>query len=178
MEKSLVRIFLGSLSDRKIANIILCILKEIGIPYRVSIGSCHWHSDAGLEKLVKNAEENVMVAIGGMQFNLPSIVETINKVNWETHKLVLAIPTDKIAKHANEDFPFGTVVFMAGFNSIDPEAGYKNSALGIAKLLAFRYPDYFVMKLDDYYKNLAKKKELQKEVVLVDGLIPEPEKKL
>lgn len=176
MKKPLVRILLGSMSDWKTANIVLETLKEIGIPYQVSIASCHWHTDNGLEKFIKKIEEDVIAVIGGLQFNLPSIVETINKVNGMVYKIVLAIPTDKVAKKANDDFPAGTVVFRAGFNSIIPKAGYENSALAIAKLVAFRHSE-FIPKLNKFYIQMAAKKGLIKNLEMEDGLIPEPAKK-
>ncbi|MBI4778847.1 AIR carboxylase family protein [Candidatus Falkowbacteria bacterium] len=173
MSKSRVRILLGSRSDRATANIILDILKEIGIPYKVSVASCHWHTGAGLEEFVREIDEDLLAIIGGLQFNLPSIVKTILKTDGQTYKLVLAIPTDKTAKRANEDFPAGTVVFTAGFNSINPKAGYVNSALGIAELVVLSYSD-FIPKLQAYYEKLKKEKILEEKVSLENGLIPEP----
>jgi phosphoribosylcarboxyaminoimidazole (NCAIR) mutase len=173
---SRVMVLLGSISDRTTANIILSILREIDIPYRVVIASCHWHTDNGLEERVREIEEEIIAIVGGMQFNLPSIVETINKVNSKVYKIVLAIPTDRIAKHANEDFPAGTVVFTGGFNSISPKAGYENSALAIAKLAAFRYPE-FIPRLVEFYRKMAARKGMTKNMELENGLISEPSKK-
>ncbi len=176
MDSSLVRIILGSKeSDRIPANMILEILREIGIPYKVGTASCHWHTGVGLEDLIRGIEENLLALIGGLQFNIPSIAKTILKTSDQAYKLVLAVPTDKIAMRANQDFPAGTVIFMAGFNSISPKAGYINSALGIAELVAFRYPNY-APRLQAYYDNMAKEKKLANEFGLTNGLIPEPEK--
>ncbi len=170
-----VRLILGSDSDWKVANVILGILNEIGIPVRVSIASCHWYTGDGFEEFIRELKEDLIVYVGGMQFAAPGIVETINKVSGQPYKIVLAVPTDKIAQHACEDFPKGTAVFTAGFNSVVLECGIKNSALGVAKLYAWRYPE-FQPALHWFFKEMRTGKALVEEVELVAGLIPEPKK--
>ncbi|MDO8592458.1 MAG: hypothetical protein Q7R92_01625 [bacterium] len=169
-----VRLILGSDSDWQAANVIIGVLNAIGIPVRVSIASCHWHSGDGLENFIRGLKEDFIAYIGGMQFAAPGIAETVNKVGWQSHKIILAVPTDKIAKHACEDMPEGTVIFMAGFNSIKLEHGLINSALGIAKLYAWKYPD-FRKDLSLYFYNMRNRKLLVEEVELDgSGLIPDP----
>lgn len=170
-----VRIILGSITDWEKANKITRILNEVGIPIKVSIVSCHWQTGDGFEKFIRELKEDLIAYVGGMQFAAPGIAETINKVSGHSYKIVLAVPTDKIAQHACENFPQGTAVFTAGFNSISPEDGLKNSALGIAKLYAWRYPD-FRPALQKFIDNMRAEKPLVREVELVNGLIPEPKK--
>jgi len=170
-----VRLILGSESNWKAANVIIGILSKIGIPVKVSIASCHWHTGDGFEEFIRGLDEDLIAYVGGMQFAAPGIAETINKVSGQSYKIVLAVPTDKIAQHACEDFPQGTTVFTAGFNSVVLEHGIKNSALAIAKLYAWRYPE-FQPALHWFFKEMRAGKPLVKEVELVDGLIPEPKK--
>lgn len=168
-----VRLILGSKSDIKHANVILSVLRCIGIPAKVSVASCHWHTGDGFEEFIRELEEDLIAYIGGMQFAAPGIAETINKVSKQSYKIILAIALDKIAQRACEDFPLGTVVFTAGFNSIDLKTGLQNSALGIANLYAWRYPD-FRQKLRDYYYALRVEKVLAGELQLdKKGLIPD-----
>lgn len=171
-----VRFILGSTSDRDAANVMLAVLNELKITVKISVASCHWHTDAdndnALEDFVFSVEEDIIACIGGMQFNLPGIVDTLNKVNGLAYKIVVAIATDKVAKHANEDFPFGVVVFTAGYNSLKPEVGCRNSALSIAKLLAYKYPQ-LRKELQSYFNNFRSDKPLLEEVKLSDdGFIP------
>ncbi len=169
-----VRIILGSMSDWEKANIVLGVLKKIGVPYNVDVASCHWNTGDGLEEFIREIKEELIVYIGGMQFAAPGIAETINKVSGQSYKIILAIPLDKVAKHACEDFPAGTAVFTAGFNSLDLKAGLINNALGIAKLYAWRYPD-FRSPVQEYFDRLKTEKQLVADVELDEkGLIPDP----
>jgi len=174
-DNPVVRIILGSVTDGEGASKITRILNEIGIPIKVSIASCHWQTGDGFEKFIQELKEDLIAYVGGMQFAAPGIAETINKVSGQSYKIILAVPTDKIARHACEDFPQGTAVFTAGFNSVSPEHGLINSALGIAKLYAWRYPD-FRTALQKYLDKMRAAKPLVKEVELVNGLIPESKK--
>lgn len=176
MRENLIRLILGSESDWKTANIILDVLHQLGIYAGVSIASCHWHTGDGLEEFILGIKEELIVYVGGMQFAAPGIAETINKIHGMAHKIILVVPTDKVAMHANQDLPFGTVVFLSGFNSIDPEAGYKNCALAIAKLIAWKYPEYRPA-LQSYLDEKRETKPLVPEEKLIDGLIPDPETK-
>jgi len=169
------RIILGSKSNWKVANLVLGTLKEFNIMAKVSIASCHWHTGGGFEKFILGLEEDLIVYVGGMQFAAPGIAETINKINLSSHKLILAVPTDRIARHACEDFPLGTVVFIAGYNSIIPEHGYQNSALAVAKMLAWRYPE-LRPKVQAYFNQMRQEKPLIEEILLANGLIPESKK--
>ena len=103
------------------------------------------------------------------------MAETINKINARAFKIVLVVPTDKIALHANLDFPYGTAVFIAGYNSIVPKHGYMNSALGIAKLLAWKHPE-FRSKVQEIFEQTREEKPLVKSTKIVDGKIPDPRK--
>lgn len=170
-----IRIILGSASDWEIANIVLKVLRDVRIPYKVSIVSCHWNTGDGFVEFIRDLEEDLIAYLGGMQFAAPGIAETINKVSRQSYKIVLVVPTDKIARRACEDFPQGTVVFTAGYNSVIPEHGLKNSALGIAKLYAWRYPEFRPF-LQAYFDNMRASKPLVKIVELFNGLIPDPKK--
>ncbi len=179
MSNPAVRVVLGSPTDWEKANIVLGVLRDIGIPYNVSIASCHWHTGEVPEKdfvnFIRELEEDLIAYVGGLQFAAPGITETINKNSSQAHKIVMVVPTDEIAYQANENFPLGTVVFMTGRNSKNSEHDLKNRALGIAKVFAWRYPD-LRPDLQAYYDKMKENKPLVKEVELVNGLIPDPKK--
>lgn len=175
--KKHVRILLGSESDAKSANIILNILKRVGVTYRVSIISCHRHAGVIFNGFIADIEESIIVFIGGMSLAAPGLIESFLRNTEVFNRIVFAIPTDNAARSAIEDLPMGTAIITSGLNEVSLTHSLSNSALAIAKLSMMINGDSTVT-LRDYYRELGKSKPLIEKFILEDGLIPIKEKKI
>ena len=80
-----VQIVLGSKSDMKVAEKAVAVLKELGIPYKLSVASAHRTPEL-VEKLVSEADAEVFIAIAGLSAALPGVIAS------RTIKPVIGVP--------------------------------------------------------------------------------------
>ncbi len=126
-----VQIVLGSKSDMKVAEKAVAVLKELGIPYRLSIASAHRTPDL-VEKLVHEADAEVFIAIAGLSAALPGVIAS------RTAKPVIGVP---VSGALNLDAILSVVQMPPGI----PVAGVgldrgENAAILAAQMLALKDP--------------------------------------
>jgi phosphoribosylcarboxyaminoimidazole (NCAIR) mutase len=175
-----IRFILGSLeTDAKHANKVLEILNQLGVEYEVSAASYHGHAGAGFEHFVDHEiSEDIIVFIGGLELAGPGAIEAISKNAGLVERIVFGIPTDHIARNSIEGLPRGTAVITCGYNEVSLKHTLVNSALAIARLVAFSGDEKVTDKLKAWYLNAKREKPLIKCIALDSrGLLPEPEKK-
>jgi len=126
-----VQIVLGSKSDMKVAEKAVAVLKELGIPYRLSVASAHRTPDL-VEKLVHEADAEVFIAIAGLSAALPGVIAS------RTMKPVIGVP---VSGALNLDAILSVVQMPPGI----PVAGVgldrgENAAILAAQMLALKDP--------------------------------------
>ncbi|MDQ1371576.1 MAG: 5-(carboxyamino)imidazole ribonucleotide mutase [Candidatus Thermoplasmatota archaeon] len=126
-----VQIVLGSKSDMKVAEKAVSVLKELGIPYRLSIASAHRTPEL-VEKLVHEADAEVFIAIAGLSAALPGVIAS------RTMKPVIGVP---VSGALNLDAILSVVQMPPGI----PVAGVgldrgENAAILAAQMLALKDP--------------------------------------
>lgn len=126
-----VQIVLGSKSDMKVAEKAIAVLKELGIPYKVTVASAHRTPEL-VDKLVGEADAEVFIAIAGLSAALPGVVAS------RTIKPVIGVP---VSGALNLDAILSVVQMPPGI----PVAGVgldrgENAALLAAQILALRDP--------------------------------------
>ncbi len=126
-----VQIVLGSKSDMKVAEKAVSVLKELGIPYRLSVASAHRTPEL-VEKLVHEADAEVFIAIAGLSAALPGVIAS------RTMKPVIGVP---VSGALNLDAILSVVQMPPGI----PVAGVgldrgENAAILAAQMLALKDP--------------------------------------
>jgi len=126
-----VQIVLGSRSDMKVAEKAVAVLKELGIPYKLSIASAHRTPEL-VEKLVSEADAEVFIAIAGLSAALPGVIAS------KTVKPVIGVP---VSGTLNLDAILSVVQMPPGI----PVAGVgldrgENAAILAAQMLALKDP--------------------------------------
>lgn len=126
-----VQIVLGSKSDMKVAEKAVAVLKELGIPYRLSVASAHRTPEL-VEKLVGEADAEVFIAIAGLSAALPGVIAS------RTNKPVIGVP---VSGALNLDAILSVVQMPPGI----PVAGVgldrgENAAILAAQMLALKDP--------------------------------------
>jgi len=120
---------LGSKSDMKVAEKAVAVLKELGIPYRLSVASAHRTPEL-VEKLVSEADAEVFIAIAGLSAALPGVIAS------RTIKPVIGVP---VSGALNLDAILSVVQMPPGI----PVAGVgldrgENAAILAAQILALK----------------------------------------
>jgi len=126
-----VQIVLGSKSDMKVAEKAVAVLKELGIPYKISVASAHRTPEL-VEKLVSEADAEVFIAIAGLSAALPGVIAS------RTIKPVIGVP---VSGTLNLDAILSVVQMPPGI----PVAGVgldrgENAAILAAQMLALKDP--------------------------------------
>lgn len=126
-----VQIVLGSKSDMKVAEKAVAVLKELGIPYRLSVASAHRTPEL-VERLVSEADAEVFIAIAGLSAALPGVIAS------RTVKPVIGVP---VSGALNLDAILSVVQMPPGI----PVAGVgldrgENAAILAAQMLALKDP--------------------------------------
>jgi 5-(carboxyamino)imidazole ribonucleotide mutase len=126
-----VQIVLGSKSDMKVAEKAVSVLKELGIPYKLSIASAHRTPEL-VEKLVNETDAEVFIAIAGLSAALPGVIAS------RTIKPVIGVP---VSGTLNLDAILSVVQMPPGI----PVAGVgldrgENAAILAAQILALKDP--------------------------------------
>lgn len=126
-----VQIVLGSKSDMKVAEKAVAVLKELGIPYRLSVASAHRTPEL-VERLVNEADAEVFIAIAGLSAALPGVIAS------RTNKPVIGVP---VSGALNLDAILSVVQMPPGI----PVAGVgldrgENAAILAAQMLALKDP--------------------------------------
>jgi len=126
-----VQIVLGSKSDMKVAEKAVAVLKELGIPYKLSVASAHRTPEL-VEKLVNEADAEVFIAIAGLSAALPGVIAS------RTVKPVIGVP---VSGTLNLDAILSVVQMPPGI----PVAGVgldrgENAAILAAQMLALKDP--------------------------------------
>jgi len=126
-----VQIVLGSKSDMKVAEKAVAVLKELGIPYKLSVASAHRTPEL-VEKLVSEADAEVFIAIAGLSAALPGVIAS------RTIKPVIGVP---VSGTLNLDAILSVVQMPPGI----PVAGVgldrgENAAILAAQMLALKDP--------------------------------------
>jgi 5-(carboxyamino)imidazole ribonucleotide mutase len=124
-----VQIVLGSKSDMKVAEKAIDVLKELGIRYRLKVASAHRTPDI-VDKLVKEADAEVFIAIAGLSAALPGVIAA------RTMKPVIGVP---VSGTVNLDAILSVVQMPPGI----PVAGVgldrgENAAILAAQILALK----------------------------------------
>ncbi len=158
MIKPRVEIIMGSKSDLEKVKPAAIMLKELGIPCRISIYSAH----RTLKELIEFVHTNVnvvtcegVIAAAGMSAALAGIVAA------ESLKPVIALPLSGgkykgiEAVLASSEMPPGNPVPTVGIDAA------KNAALSVARIIANHD--------EEVYKNLANFKSKQRDAVLADN---------
>ena len=126
-----VQIVLRSKSDMKVAEKAVAVLKELGIPYRLSVASAHRTPEL-VERLVNEADAEVFIAIAGLSAALPGVIAS------RTNKPVIGVP---VSGALNLDAILSVVQMPPGI----PVAGVgldrgENAAILAAQMLALKDP--------------------------------------
>lgn len=142
-----VQIVLGSKSDMKVADKAVAVLKELGIPYKVTVASAHRTPEL-VDRLVGEAEAEVFIAIAGLSAALPGVIAS------KTIKPVIGVP---VSGAINLDAILSVVQMPPGI----PVAGVgldrgENAALLAAQILALKDPKVGAA-LRDYRQRLKDK---------------------
>ena len=145
-----VQIVLGSKSDMKVAEKAVAVLKELGIPYRLSVASAHRTPEL-VERLVSEADAEVFIAIAGLSAALPGVIAS------RTVKPVIGVP---VSGALNLDAILSVVQMPPGI----PVAGVgldrgDNAAILAAQILALKDPK--VGKALAEYRQRLKDKVIQ-----------------
>jgi len=124
-----VQIVLGSKSDMKVAEKAIDVLKELGVKYRLKVASAHRTPDI-VDKLVKEADAEVFIAIAGLSAALPGVIAA------RTMKPVIGVP---VSGTVNLDAILSVVQMPPGI----PVAGVgldrgENAAILAAQILALK----------------------------------------
>ncbi len=124
-----VQIVLGSKSDMKVAEKAVAVLKELGIPYKLSVASAHRTPEL-VEKLVSEADAEIFIAIAGLSAALPGVIAS------RTIKPVIGVP---VSGALNLDAILSVVQMPPGI----PVAGVgldrgENAAILAAQMLALK----------------------------------------
>lgn len=122
---------MGSKSDMKVAEKAVAVLKELGIPYRLSVASAHRTPEL-VERLVNEADAEVFIAIAGLSAALPGVIAS------RTNKPVIGVP---VSGALNLDAILSVVQMPPGI----PVAGVgldrgENAAILAAQMLALKDP--------------------------------------
>ncbi len=171
-----IRVIAGSKSDKDNVNVLLEVLRDVGVSYRVSFASCHRHiggKHKDFEELVAEIRESIIIMIGGLSLAAPGIIESLQRNMRNFDHLVIGVPTDKAALSAIQDLPKGTAILTCGFNEKSPKSGIINSALVAAKLAGMLGGNLAIDSgLRLWYSKAAEENPLVEEVELENGLIP------
>ena len=120
---------MGSKSDMKVAEKAIDVLKELGVKYRLKVASAHRTPDI-VDKLVKEADAEVFIAIAGLSAALPGVIAA------RTMKPVIGVP---VSGTVNLDAILSVVQMPPGI----PVAGVgldrgENAAILAAQILALK----------------------------------------
>jgi 5-(carboxyamino)imidazole ribonucleotide mutase len=123
-----VLIVIGSESDRKIAEKASEVLKEFGVPHKIEVASAHRNPDK-LEKLVRESDAKVFIAIAGLSAALPGAIAS------KTRKPVVGVPVNVKLEGLDAllsimQMPSGVPVATVGIDN------GKNAALLAVEMLA------------------------------------------
>lgn len=141
-----VQIILGSKSDLEIAKKATSVLKKLGIEYKINVASAH-RTPEMVEKLAKNDDIKVFIAIAGLSAALPGTIAS------HTTKPVIGVPVsgkvsiDSILSMVQ--MPKGVPVATVGLDSGE------NAALLAAEMLALS--DKKVLQALKKHKNEMRK---------------------
>jgi 5-(carboxyamino)imidazole ribonucleotide mutase len=124
-----VQIVLGSKSDMKVAEKAIEVLKELGVKYKLNVASAHRTPEL-VDRLVKEAEAEVFIAIAGLSAALPGVIAS------RTMKPVIGVP---VSGALNLDAILSVVQMPPGI----PVAGVgldrgENAALLAVQILALK----------------------------------------
>lgn len=138
---------MGSKSDMKVAEKAIEVLKELGVKYRLKVASAHRTPDV-VDKLVKEADAEVFIAIAGLSAALPGVIAA------RTMKPVIGVP---VSGTVNLDAILSVVQMPPGI----PVAGVgldrgENAAILAAQILALK-DERIGKALVRYRKNLRAK---------------------
>ena len=149
-------IILGSESDKPIADKCTAILDEFSISNELRVASAH-RTPEKLEKIVKEADADVFIAIAGLAAALPGAVAAL------TTKPVLGVPVNAKLEGLDAllsilEMPPGIPVAGVGIDRGD------NAALVAVEILALKYPE-LQGKLEEYRAKMREKVEKSDEKV-------------
>ncbi len=124
-----VQIVLGSKSDMKVAEKAVSVLKELGVKHKLTVASAHRTPEL-VERLVKEADADVFIAIAGLSAALPGVIAA------RTTKPVIGVP---VSGTVNLDSILSVVQMPPGI----PVAGVgldrgDNAALLAAEIIALK----------------------------------------
>ncbi|MCK4758221.1 MAG: 5-(carboxyamino)imidazole ribonucleotide mutase [Thermoplasmata archaeon] len=153
-----VLIIMGSKSDEDVGKKATKLLKELDIPYKITVASAH-RTPKWLEHLVETSEAKVFITIAGLAAALPGAVAA------HTIKPVIGVP---VSGKVNLDsilaivqMPPGIPVAAVGLDRGD------NAALLAAEILAVS-DDNVARKLHDYRTKQEEKVKADAESFLED----------
>jgi 5-(carboxyamino)imidazole ribonucleotide mutase len=142
----LVQIVMGSTSDKKVADKAVEILKQLQIPYEVTVASAHRVPQRVQEIARKDAD--VFIAIAGLAAALPGSIAA------HTIKPVIGVP---VSGKVNLDAILSIIQMPPGIPvaAVGLDRG-ENAALLAAEILALTH-DTVKKKVDAYRENMRKK---------------------
>ncbi len=142
----LVQIVMGSTSDKKVADKAVEILKQLQIPYEVTVASAH-RVPQRVQEIARN-DADVFIAIAGLAAALPGSIAA------HTIKPVIGVP---VSGKVNLDAILSIIQMPPGIPvaAVGLDRG-ENAALLAAEILALTH-DTVKKKVEEYRENMRKK---------------------
>jgi phosphoribosylaminoimidazole carboxylase PurE protein len=153
MDKPVVGIVMGSLSDRAVMEEVASVLKELGIPHEMTITSAHRAPDQTREYARMAADRGLQVIIAGAggAAHLAGVIAS------ETTLPVIGVPLDATPLHGI-DALLATVQMPAGVpvaTMAVGKAGARNASFFAAQVVALTDPG-LRKKLQDHKETMAR----------------------
>ncbi|EKE21051.1 MAG: phosphoribosylaminoimidazole carboxylase catalytic subunit [uncultured bacterium] len=168
---------MGSMSDWRMGNLFLALMKKFGIRVHPSVASCHWSAGNDFTVFIAGIEEDLIAIMGGLSLAAPGIAGSTIQNLEEFGKLVFGIPLDEAALSAIQDLPPGVPILTCGFNKKDVTISITNAALAVARIIG-RDDPAVQQKIADYYRVKREEKGIVEKIELdQNGLIPDPSPK-
>jgi 5-(carboxyamino)imidazole ribonucleotide mutase len=147
-----VAIILGSKSDLPVAKAAAEVLKELGVPYTVTVASAH-RTPGLLRELVEKSEAGVFIGIAGLSAALPGAIAS------HTSKPVIGVP---VSGKVNLDAILSIVQMPPGIPvaAVGLDSG-ANAAVLAAQILAVKDPALA--------EKLARRRRAMHDKIVADG---------
>jgi len=143
-----VTIIMGSISDRKIGERAVKVLKELGISYQLRVASAHRTPEL-VEEIIKSSGSRVFIGIAGMAAHLSGVMASL------TTKPVIAVPVS--ASMSGLDALLSSVQMPPGMPvaAVTIDRG-DNAAILAAEILALSDPG-LAERLREYRQGMKEK---------------------
>ena len=147
-----VTIIMGSISDRKVGERAVTVLKELGISYQLRVASAHRTPEL-VGEIMKSSGSRVFIGIAGMAAHLPGVMASL------TTAPVIAVPVS--ASMSGLDALLSSVQMPPGMPvaAVTIDRG-DNAAILAVEILALSDPG-LAKRLREYREGMKKKVRAQ-----------------